>query len=229
MTTFLITGANRGIGLQLTKQALERGDTVIAGSRDPGADSLKALQDKAGDRLQTIPLEVTDPGSLQDARSTIGDRQIDVLINNAGTIGPKRQSTLDTDFEGMAETFAINTIAPLRVAQAFLPNLQKSGHGRIVTISSSMGSLSTGASDRIAYRASKAAVNKVFQGLASDLKSHNIAVIVMHPGWVRTDMGGSSADLAPEESAAGILKVADGLTLAKSGKFINYDGKDVPW
>ena len=202
---------------------------MIAGSRDPGAAPLKALKAKAGDRLQTVSLEVTDPASVQDAVSTLGDRPIDVLINNAGTIGPQRQSTLDTDFEGMAETFEINTIAPLRVAQAFLPNLMKSKMGRIVTISSSMGSLAQNTSDRIAYRASKAAVNKVFQGLATDLKSSNIAVIVMHPGWVRTDMGGSNADITPEESAAGILKVADDLTLAKTGQFINYDGKSVPW
>lgn len=229
MTTFLITGANRGIGLQLTTQALARGDTVIAGTRDPGADSLKALHQKAGDRLQILSLEVTDAGSIKDAVATLQGRTVDVLVNNAGTIGPKRQSTLDMDFDGLAETFAINTFAPLRVTQAFLPNIQKSKQGRIVTISSRMGSLSMDASDRIAYRASKTAVNKIVQCLAADLRPLNIAAIVMHPGWVRTDMGGSSADLAPEESAAGILKVIDGLTLAKTGRFINYDGTNVPW
>ena len=152
-----------------------------------------------------------------------------MLINNAGIIGPGRQSTLDMDFDGLAETLAVNAIAPLRVIQAFLPNLRKSKNPKIVTISSSMGSLSSAASDRIAYRASKAAVNKIVQGLATDLKRENIPAIVMHPGWVRTDMGGAGADLGPEESAAGILQVIDRLTLASTGQFINYDGKVLPW
>lgn len=229
MTTFLITGANRGIGLELTRQALARGDSVIAAARDAGAQSLDALAAKAGDRLQTIALDVVDETSVNAAATSLAGRAIDVLINNAGIIGPNRQSTLDMDFDGLAQTLAVNSIAPLRVTQALLPNLRKSNHPRIVTISSAMGSLSSAASDRIAYRASKAAVNKIMQGLASDLKRENIPAIVMHPGWVRTDMGGAGADLSPEQSASGILQVIDRLTLASTGAFINYDGKTLPW
>lgn len=229
MTTFLITGANRGIGLELTRQALARGDSVIAAARDAGAQSLDALAAKSGDRLQTIALDVVDETSVHAAATSVAGRAIDVLINNAGIIGPNRQSTLDMDFDGLAQTLAVNSIAPLRVTQALLPNLRKSNHPRIVTISSAMGSLSSAASDRIAYRASKAAVNKIMQGLASDLKRENIPAIVMHPGWVRTDMGGAGADLSPEQSASGILQVIDRLTLASTGAFINYDGKTLPW
>ncbi|MBY0612538.1 MAG: SDR family oxidoreductase [Beijerinckiaceae bacterium] len=229
MTTFLITGANRGIGLELTRQALARGDSVIAAARDAGAQSLDALAAKAAGRLQTIALDVVDEASVKAAATSLAGRAIDVLINNAGIIGPDRQSPLDMDFGGLAQTLAVNTIAPLRVTQALLPNLRKSNHPRIVTISSAMGSLSSAASDRIAYRASKAAVNKIMQGLASDLKRENIPAIVMHPGWVRTDMGGAGADLSPEQSASGILQVIDRLTLASTGAFINYDGKTLPW
>ena len=154
---------------------------------------------------------------------------IDILINNAGSIGPERQSTLDMDFDGFAQTFAVNTLAPLAVVQAFLPHLKRSSSPRILTISSWMGSLSHQKSDRIAYRASKAAVNKVMQGLATDLEPMGVAVAVLHPGWVRTDMGGAGADIAPAESAAGILKLAEGLTLAGTGKFYNWDGSSLDW
>ena len=229
MTTFLITGANRGIGLELTRQALARGDTVIAAARDPAAESLSALAGQAGEKLHVIRLDVVDQASVDAAQHALGDHAVDVLINNAGIIGPGRQSTLDMDFDGLAETLAVNAIAPLRVIQAFLPNLRRSKNPKIVTISSAMGSLSSAASDRIAYRASKAAVNKIVQGLATDLKRENIPAIVMHPGWVRTDMGGAGADLGPEQSAAGILQVIDRLTLASTGQFINYDGKVLPW
>lgn len=228
MTTFFITGANRGIGLELTRQALAKGHRVVAGARDPGAEALASLRDVSEGRLETLPLDVTDPGSIQDAAATLQDRTIDVLINNAGIIGPQRQSALDMDFDGLAETLAVNTIAPLRVTHALLPFMRASSAGKVITISSRMGAFSTG-NDRIAYRASKAAVNRIWQALAAELKPVGIAAIVMHPGWVRTDMGGSGADLSPGDSAAGILKVIDGLSLEKTGRFVNYDGSAIDW
>ena len=229
MTTFLITGANRGIGLQLATQALAAGHQVIAGSRHPDADSLRSLQAMPGKRLEILSIDVGDPASIAAAAASLGDRPIDVLVNNAGIIGPERQSALDMDFEGLAETLRINAIGPLRVAQAFLPALRRSKAARIVTISSSMGSMASSASDRIAYRASKATVNKLMQGLASDLKRDGIVTIVMHPGWVQTDMGGAGADITPQDSASGILKVIEGLTLARTGQFIDHDGRTMPW
>lgn len=140
-------------------------------------------------------------------------------------IGPQRQSTLDTDFEGFLETLNVNTLGPLRIVQAFLPHLRRSKAARIITISSRMGSLSYAKSDRIAYRASKAAVNKVMQGLATDLQGERIVAISVHPGWVQTDMGGSEADISVQESAAGLVKLVDRLTLDDSGGFFDWTGE----
>jgi NAD(P)-dependent dehydrogenase (short-subunit alcohol dehydrogenase family) len=224
MTNVLVTGANRGIGLELVRRFRARGDTVFATARDPaGAVDLA----KTGATL--IALDVTDPASFSGLAKVLGETPLDILINNAGIIGPTRQSTLDMDFDGFAQTLAANTLGPLRVAQAVLPNLRRSRNARILTITSWMGTMSSQASDRIAYRTSKAAVNKVMQGLATDLKRENIAVAVAHPGWVRTDMGGSNADLSVEESAAGLVAVVDRLSMAGTGKFYNYDGRELAW
>lgn len=228
MATLLITGGARGIGRELVKQALEKGHDVIASVRAGAEAALDDLKASAGGRLAVLTLDVSDPASIRAAAAAF-DRPVDILINNAGIIGPLPQSTLDMDFDGFAQTLDVNTLGPLRIIHAFLKNVRKGDNPRIVTISSKMGSMAFQSSDRIAYRASKAAVNKVMQGLATDLREDGITVISMHPGWVRTDMGGSSADLAVEESAAGILKVATGLTPAQSGSFINYDGTDIPW
>lgn len=229
MSTILITGSSRGIGLELTRQFAALGHDVVATCRDPAqADALRALaQGNSG--IQIPPLDVADAGSVASLAEAIGDRTIDVLINNAGIIGRKPQSATDMNFDGLAETLSINTIAPLRVAQALLPAIRRSSSGRIVTISSKMGSFSSRATDRIAYRASKAAVNRIMMALADDLRSENIAVIVMHPGWVRTDMGGAAADLSVEDSAAGIVRVISGLDMGATGRFLDFDGGQISW
>ena len=226
MTTILITGTNRGIGLELAKQALAKGWTVYGSARTVVTDPDAHICDHP--QFHELTFDVTDHGAVRAAAAGITE-PIDILINNAGIIGPERQSTLDMDFEGFAGTFAINTLAPLAVSQAFLPHLKRSTNPRILTVSSSMGRMSYAKSDRIAYRASKAAVNKVMQGLATDLEPMGIAVVMLHPGWVRTDMGGAGADIAPAESAAGILAVAEGLTLEGTGQFLNWDGSTVEW
>ena len=230
MTTFLITGCNRGIGLELARQTAARGDHVIATCRDlAAAANLHALA-AAHPALVTLQaLNVIVAESIAAAKTSIGLRQIDVLINNAGIIGPAQQSTLDMDFDGFARTLAVNTLAPLRIAQAFLPNLRVAADGKIANITSGMGSMSYAKSDRIAYRAAKAAVNKVMQGLASDVKPLGVAVLLLHPGWVRTDMGGAGASISASDSAAGILAQIDALTLARSGSFVDYAGKTMPW
>ncbi|MEM5474310.1 SDR family oxidoreductase [Hoeflea sp. AS60] len=226
MTTILITGTNRGIGLELAKQALAKGWTVYGSARTVVTDSDAHICDHP--RFHDMVFDVTDHAAVRAAAAGLAT-PIDILINNAGTIGPERQSTLDMDFDGFAETFAINTLAPLAVVQAFLPNLKLSANPRILTVTSWMGSLSHASSDRIAYRASKAAVNKVMQGLATDLKPMGIAVANLHPGWVRTDMGGAGADIDAATSAGGILKIAEALTLDGTGKFYNYDGSPLAW
>lgn len=133
------------------------------------------------------------------------------------------------DFDGFAKTLEVNVLAPLKVVQTFLPLLRQSAYPRVINISSKMGRMEFSTSDRIAYRASKAALNKVTQGLATDLREDGIAVIAMHPGWVRTDMGGSSADITPGESAKGILRVAENLSIEDTGRFIDWDGTPRSW
>jgi NAD(P)-dependent dehydrogenase (short-subunit alcohol dehydrogenase family) len=227
MTTFLITGANRGIGYALTEALLARGDKVIATVRDP-FNVPEILKTAPRDQMVLLGMDVTDDKAVSRAAASLKE-PVDVLINNAGVKGPARQLALDMDFAGFNQTLAVNAVAPLRVSQAFLPNLRQSKNPRIMTISSQMGALSGSVSGSIAYRASKAAVNKVMQGLADELKPEGIAVIVAHPGWVQTDMGGQAADITPQESANGLIALVDGLAITQTGQFFRWDGTIHPW
>ncbi|MBB4039270.1 NAD(P)-dependent dehydrogenase (short-subunit alcohol dehydrogenase family) [Microvirga flocculans] len=226
MGTYLVTGMGRGIGHELARVLLRRGDRVIGTVRDEAGIAPEWAAFLASGQLRLVMLDVRDAASIGKAAAQI-DEPIDVLVNNAGIIGPHRQSTLDMDFEGFLETLDVNTLGPLRIVQAFLPHLRRSKAPRIVTISSRMGSLSHAKSDRIAYRASKAAVNKVMQALATDLQGEGIVAISVHPGWVRTDMGGSGADISVEESAEGLIKLIDRVTLAESGLFFDWTGTQI--
>ncbi|MEN0001497.1 MAG: SDR family oxidoreductase [Pseudomonadota bacterium] len=219
---FLITGAARGIGRALVDEALARGHAVTA--------TVRRAQDSANlpGKVDTLVFDVTDHESVRAAAEG-WDGVVDVLVNNAGIIGPARQSTLDMDFEGFAETLAVNTIAPLTVTQAFLPHLRRADAPRIAMISSQMGRLAYQKSDRIAYRASKAALNKLMQGLATDLLASGIAVQSLDPGWARTDMGGPEADISPQESAHGLIDRMEQMTIGDTGTFVNYAGETIPW
>lgn len=226
MTTILITGVGRGIGHELARQALERGWHVVGSVRR--AEDADELRDLADIHFQSLVFDVRDGAAIERAAATV-EGGIDILVNCSGVIGPGRQSLLDMDFDGFSDTLDVNTVGPLRVTHAFLEHLRLSRRARIITLSSWMGSLSHTHSDRIAYRASKAAVNKVMQGLATDLEPEGIAVASVHPGWVRTDMGGSTADVATHDSAAGVLDLADRLTIETTGRFWNYDGSALSW
>jgi NAD(P)-dependent dehydrogenase (short-subunit alcohol dehydrogenase family) len=223
---YLITGIGRGIGRELARVLLHRGDRVVGTLRDLNQTPPEWSELTAGGQLRLLALDVRDGASIREAAASL-DEPIDVLVNNAGIIGPQRQSTLDMDFDGFLETLNINTLGPLRVVQAFLPHLRRAKAAKVVTISSRMGSLSHAKSDRIAYRASKAAVNKVVQGLATDLRREGIIAVSVHPGWVQTDMGGSGADITVEQSAAGLVKLIDGLTLEHSGGFFDWQGQTI--
>lgn len=207
---------------------IARKDRVIAAVRDPF---------KVPDLLRTAPretcmiigMEVTDQRSVDRAAASVKE-PVDVLVNNAGVNPPGRQRAVEADLAAFSWTLEVNTVAPLRVSQAFLPHLRQSASPRILTVSSQMGALTTNASSgAMAYRTSKAAVNKVMQCLASDLAAESIPVAVVHPGWVRTDMGGGGADIAPEESAAGLIALCDGLTMDRTGQFFRWDGTIHPW
>ncbi len=225
MTTILITGAGRGIGLELTRQALAKGWTVIGSvrSEQAAAQLAKELPD-----VKVLQFDVSDHDAVSAAAASL-DTPLDILINNAGIYGPNEGAISATDFEGFAETLAVNTIAPLKIAQAFSPHLRRGTNPRLINISSNMGRMVHAKSNCIAYRTSKAALNKVVQGLATDLKPDGICCIAMHPGWVRTDMGGSSADISVEESALGILDVVSNLALDDTCQFIDWDGTKQPW
>lgn len=223
MATILITGANRGIGLELARQYAADGHDLIRCMR--GAD--KAVEPVG----RALPLDVTDAKSVSALAEALGGQPIDLLINNAGVIGPESssQTSTDMDFSAFAATLDVNTLGPLRVTQTLLPNLRAAKGAKLAVVSSFMGSLSYAKSDRVAYRVSKAAVNKVVQCLASDLAAEKIAVVALHPGWVRTDMGGPAADINAQTSASGIRRVLDDLTLAGTGRFIAYDGRELAW
>lgn len=231
METVIITGANRGIGLELTRQFLQAGKRVIAGCRAPAqAAALKALNTQAA-ALEVLSLDVSDTASIAAFCKQVGTRTVDVLINNAGVMGGDRQSLHDMDYAAWLHTFSVNTLAPFQLASELLGNLKRSARARIVTVSSQMGAfnlqgMGTGS---YAYRSSKAAVSKVMQVMAEELKPDGIIVCPVHPGWVQTDMGGPSAQITATQSAEGLFTLIDKLTLAESGRFWTWDGKEHVW
>ncbi len=228
METVVITGANRGIGLGLTRRFLDAGRRVVATCREPGkAIELKALASDSN--LRIFPLEVTDGRSASELCSRLSGETVDVLINNAGVMGGARQAIDDMDYEAWLRAFEVNTLAPFRLATALRAHLGRSRRPRIVTLSSQMGALARKSTGFHAYRSSKAAVNKVMQVLAAELESEGIIVCPVHPGWVRTEMGGSSADISVEESASGLFDLIETMTMAHSGRFWTWEGNEHPW
>jgi NAD(P)-dependent dehydrogenase (short-subunit alcohol dehydrogenase family) len=231
METVLITGANRGIGLELTRQYLDKQTRVLAACRTPEtAQALLELKQSNPETLRIFPLEVTDEHSVKTLAESVRNETIDVLINNAGISGGERQDIQEMDYSRWALTLAVNTISPFRVTVALLDNLRRSRSPRIITLSSQLGSmLRPSSTGNYAYRSSKAAVNKVMQGLAVDLRSENIIVCPVHPGWVQTDMGGTKADLTVQDSASGLIRLIGRLQLSDSGHFLKWNGEEHPW
>ena len=226
MDTIVITGANRGIGLELSKLFLSAGHKVVAGCRDP--ESASALRKLASSEQLTIfPLDVSSESSVSEFSRLCTEYKVDVLINNAGVLGGTKQSVDEVDYSAWLDTFRINTMAPLQLALEFRPMLRKSHNPRVVTISSQMGALSRKSKGSFAYRSSKAAVNKVMQVLALELD--DIVCCPVHPGWVRTDMGGADADISVHESAKGIVALVTNMNLAMSGTFYSWDGTELDW
>lgn len=229
MATVLITGTNRGIGLEFVKQFLTRGDTVLAACRNPdNADALQALA--AGNaELELFSLDVGKQQSMEDFVNGLAGRPIDIFVNNAGVYGPR------TEFGGIegedwAAVLQINSIAPLILTQLLIDNLRAGADKKLVYLSSKMGSIddNKGGGSYI-YRSSKAALNAVVKSLAIDLGSAGFCAAVLHPGWVRTDMGGPNGLIDTDESVAGMMQVIDKLDGGNSGSFFNYDGSIIPW
>jgi len=228
----LITGANRGIGLELVRQCLERGDNVFATCRQPDqAANLKALQAVEKGSLTILQMDVTQTDSLEAAHSSLqaSTNRLDCIFNNAG-INLGNETIRNVRRQDMLQTLEVNAVSPILVAQQFLDLLQAGNQPRIVNISSDAGSISQMSSGRgYSYFGSKAALNMYSRALAFDPEIGEVIVIAVHPGWVRTDMGGSMAPLSTEESARSILALTDRLAPADRGKFLNYDGQEVPW
>jgi len=229
MTAFLITGANRGIGLELVRQASAGGARVFACTRRPGeATQLKALAKERGGLVEIIELDVADEASIARAAQRLKDEPIGTLINNAGVMG-KRQAALEMDGEDFMNTVRVNVLGPVLVTRAFLPNLRLGRSRKVAVISSLMGSFAYDGSAHISYSTSKTAVNRLFQSLARELASEGIRIAILSPGWVRTDMGGPNANLSVEESAQGLLREIAATDAARSGAYRNYAGHSLSW
>lgn len=220
----VITGTSRGIGLELTRIAIDAGHQVLAvARRPPESGGLAALQSASGGRLQTLAADLQDPGAAELIARTAQDLgTVDVLVNNAGIL---RESIRHEDF---MTSFAVNTVAPFEITQALLPLLRRSARARVVHLTSRMGSIADNTSGGYyAYRASKAALNMISRSLALDHEW--LTSLVVHPGWVQTDMGGSEATVPVVDSARGIWRLAMGAQRQDSGKFFDYLGNALPW
>jgi NAD(P)-dependent dehydrogenase (short-subunit alcohol dehydrogenase family) len=231
MPTVLITGANRGLGLEFARQYAAEGWQVFAACRAPkGAKELQQLAAESGGHVHVLEIDVTDAASVRAAAAGLKGEAIDLLLNNAGVGAPPGQQLGKLDYAAWARVLDTNSLGPMRVVEAFLENVAKSHVKQVVTITSGMGSIADNTSGgSYAYRSSKAAVNMVMKSLSVDLAPRGITCVVMHPGWVRTDMGGSSGKLSPPESIKAMRSVIAALRLEDSGKFLNYTGKPYPW
>ena len=221
MPTVLITGASRGIGRGFAERFREAGWRVISTCRDPSTAGLEG---------EVHPLNVTDSESVRAMAETLAGEPIDLLLNNAGIYGPRTYGFDEIDYDAWAEVLAIDALAPIRVAAALAENVAASDRKLMVFISSMMGSITqTNSGDAMIYRSSKACLNAAVNVLGNGLRPRGIACVLFHPGWVRTDMGGPAAAIDTKTSVRGMFNVIDRLKLEDNGRFINYDGFDIPW
>jgi len=228
--SILITGANRGIGLELTGQFAADGWQVLACCRNPAAaEPLQALAAQ-NPAIEVQGLDVTDYDQMAKLSSRLAGRPIDVLLSNAGIYGTKGIGFGDVDAEEWREVLEVNTIAPLMLAQAFVEQVAASEQRLIAVISSKVGSIADNSSGgSYLYRSSKTAVNQVVKCLSIDLAERGISVISLHPGWVQTDMGGPNAEISRDESVSGLKSILQSAGPAQNGQFIEYNGDPIPW
>jgi len=228
--TVLITGANRGLGLEFARQYASDGWRVFACCREP--EGAAGLKDVAASENETriLRMDVCDTARVQEVARELEGQPIDVLINNAGVYGPRRKPFGSADVEEWLDVFLVNTIAPLKVAEAFADHVAEGSRRILAAVSSFLGSIEDNTSGGdYPYRTSKAALNMLVKTLAVDLKPRGIISVALSPGWVKTDMGGKSAPLEPEESVAGMRAILEKLKPEDSGGFFHYDGERLPW
>ena len=231
MSTVMIVGATRGIGLELTKQYSEEGNKVIACARDMNAASQLDELAAGSENIIIEELDIAEASSIESAASRIGKDSIESIIIVAGYVGgmPENQTIDNIDLDEWHRTLNINTIGPLLVARAFKENLSSSGNGNLMILSSQLAASTWPMGGMYVYSTTKAAVSKVGQILALDWAEDPIIVSIMHPGWVQTDMGGPAAEITAKESASGIRNVLSGLKKEDSGNFYKWNGEIHPW
>jgi NAD(P)-dependent dehydrogenase (short-subunit alcohol dehydrogenase family) len=229
--TVLVTGVNRGLGLEFVRQYAADGWRVYAGCRAPSAaDALQALAAASAGLLSIHALDVRDRASIQRLAAELAGQPIDLLINNAAIWGSAKQVLGGLDDRTWAEVLDVDVVGPVRVTEAFLENVAASVRRTVVMLSSRLGSIALNDSGgRLMYRAAKTGLNAVAKSLAVDLAPRGIVCVALSPGWARTDMGGPQAPLSPVDSIAGMRRVIEGLDLTQSGQFLAYDGTTVPW
>ena len=228
MATVAITGAARGIALELARQHLAEGDRVFALARNPdGADKLKELAAGSGGQLTVHTMDVGDDASVVAGAAATGSDPIDIVYNVAGMTGTIAPEFDKVDWATFDETFNVHVQGPLRVLNAFLPRLHAGS--KVINFSSQLGASTWPYGGFHAYAASKAALGRLMRSVAADLKERGIVIGLVHPGYVQTDMGGPDADITPAESAAGVRALATGWTLEKSGDFYKWNGEEHAW
>ncbi|QFY41195.1 SDR family oxidoreductase [Candidatus Methylospira mobilis] len=232
MNTILITGANRGLGLEFCRQYAESGWNVLACCRNhDAADALNTLAARHSGKVQVHAMDVGDFQQIDELASQLADQPIDVLLANAGIYGDKPHTGFGSlDYAQWTQTLLINAQAPVKLAEAFFPNLLRGKLRLIVPITSLMGSMSDNrGGGSLMYRSSKAALNAAMKTLSIDLKPQGVGVLILHPGWVKTDMGGDQAPTYVTESVDGMIRVIRDFTFADTGRFLNFKGVELPW
>lgn len=231
MNRILITGTNRGIGLEFTHQYLQQGWQVHACCRSPeNAQALMKLRKEHPDTLHIHVLDVCNAAQRQNLVYELGDTPIDILLNNAGVYGPFDMPFGELDTEQWLKTLETNTVAPLLLSQALAANVAASEKKIIATLSSKMGSISdNGSGGSYLYRSSKAALNAALYSQSIDLSEKGITTLMLHPGWVRTDMGGPNGEINTEQSVTQMRATLDNASAADNGRFIDIDGSTIPW
>lgn len=231
MENVLVTGANRGIGLGHTHAFAARGIHVFATARIPhDASDLHALAGEFPGKITVLGYDAAHPDGLASLKAAIGNTPLDLLLANAGAMGSDRQSFGSVDMVAMLQLVRVNSLAPLALAESLAGNVARSQKKLIAFQSSRMGSIADNTSGGYyAYRTSKAALNMVAVGLTNDLRPQGFTVITMHPGWVRTRMGGQGGQISVEQSVRGQQRLFDKVQAGDTGRFFNYDGTELPW
>lgn len=228
MANVAITGAGRGIGLELTRQHLDAGDRVYALVRDPAkAEALGPLAAGSGGKVTVHTMDVADDASVKAGAASTGEGPIDILYNVAGITGSMANEVESIDWGPFDAAINVMVKGPVRVLHAFLPRL---GEGsKVINITSQLGASTWPMGGFYGYVASKAALNRLMRSMAIDLKPRGVIVGLVHPGWVKTDMGGPNAEITAEESAAGLRSLAAGWTIEKTGDFYKWNGEVHAW